>query len=71
MLFSNKPLVQKTSDKNIQHPTATTGLDRKSTFYDRILAKEFKEHFQFVYPDIENDEIKQDDNLVLRKKRIK
>lgn len=71
MLFSNKPLVQKTSDKNIQHPTATTGLDRKSTFYDRILAKEFKEYFQFEYPDEKTKETKQENNLVLKKKRIK
>ena len=56
---------------NRQHPTATTGLDRKSTFYDRILAKEFKKIFQFEYPEEENEELQQENNLVLRKKRIK
>ena len=56
---------------NRQHPTAKTGLDRKSTFYDRILAKEFKKNFQFEYPEEENEELQQENNLVLRKKRIK
>lgn len=70
MLFSNKPLVQKTSNSDIQHRPATTGLDRPSTFYDRTLAMELKEHFKFI-PNVDTEETKQENNLVLKKRRIK
>ena len=69
MEYQNKKNLRPTVNR--QHPTATTGLDRKSTFYDRILAKEFKEYFQFEYPDEKTKEIKQEKSLSLEKKRIK
>ena len=56
---------------NRQYPSATTGLDRPSTFYDRTLAKEFQKYFQFEYPDVETEETEQENNPILKKKRIR
>ena len=50
MLFNNKPLVQKSLDTDIKHRAAATGLDRKSVFYDKVLAQEFKKYFVFIRP---------------------
>ena len=56
---------------NRQYPPATTGLDRPSSFYDRTLVKEFQKNFQFEYPNIENEEIEQEKNSILKKKRTR
>lgn len=59
MIFPNQILVSKPKDDisypNREHPPATTAF-RKSCFYDRVLAEEFKKHFHFVYPDEEGRE---------------
>ena len=47
MIFPNEILVKKQSNNNIKHPTATTGLDRPSSFYDKTLAEGFKEYYSF------------------------
>ena len=50
MIFPNEILVKKQSSNNINHPPATTGLDRPSSFYNKTLAEGFKENFKFAYP---------------------
>ena len=47
MIFPNEILVKKQSSNNINHPPATTGLDRLSSFYDKALAEGFKEYYSF------------------------
>ena len=56
MLFQNK--IQTKPRTNIQHRPATL-IDRPSTFYDRVVAQEFRKKFVFDYPSKEpiKDEI--------------
>ena len=52
---------------NRQHPKATV-VDRPSTFYDKIIANEFREKFKFDYPEVDNEK---ENKHVLKKKRIR
>ena len=47
MIFPNEILVKKQSNDNINHPPATTGLDRPSSFYDKTLSEGFKAYYSF------------------------
>ena len=67
MIFQNKPLVQRSLNTDKKHREATTGLDRKSTFYDRTLSQEFKNHFKFIRP---KESVFYDDRKVSRAKRL-
>lgn len=66
MIFPNEILVKKQSNDNINHPTATTGLDRPSSFYNKTLSDGFKKHFKFDHPSEINEVAKKH---VLVKKR--
>lgn len=51
MIFPNEILVKKQSNDNINHPPATTGLDRPSSFYNKTLSDGFRKNFKFVSPE--------------------